>query len=150
MLFRSDAREGFMESPSYELRDTRGNGTANKLTIENSDIFVFDRATYTTCTPENMDWYFTASSLEIDNEQKEMVGTNGVMRFFNVPIAYVPYFTAPTSGERRTGLLAPVVGYNSNNGLDITAPYYVNIAPNRDLLLLPREMNHREIGRAHV
>ncbi|MBU3609720.1 LPS-assembly protein LptD [Polynucleobacter wuianus] len=141
--FKVDAREGSMETPAYELRDTRGNGTAKKLTIENSDIFVFDKATYTTCTPENMDWYFTVSSLEIDNEQKEMVGTNGVMRFFNVPIAYVPYFTAPTSGERRTGLLAPVIGYNSNNGLDITQPYYVNIAPNRDLLLLPREMNHR-------
>lgn len=141
--FKVDAREGFMETPTYELRDTRGNGSAKKLTVENSDTFVFDKATYTTCTPENMDWYFTASNLEIDNEQKEMVGTHGVMRFFDVPIAYVPYFTAPTSGERRTGLLAPVVGYNSNNGLDITVPYYVNIAPNRDLLLLPREMNHR-------
>jgi LPS-assembly protein len=90
-----------------------------------------------------MDWYFTTSTLEIDNEQKEMVGTHGVMRFFDVPIAYVPYFTAPTGGQRRTGILAPVVGYNSNNGLDITQPYYVNIAPNRDLLLLPRYMNHR-------
>jgi LPS-assembly protein len=39
--------------------------------------------------------------------------------------------------------LAPVAGYNSNNGFDITQPYYVNIAPNRDLLLLPRYMNHR-------
>ncbi|APB99742.1 LPS-assembly protein LptD [Polynucleobacter asymbioticus] len=141
--FKVDAREGFMETPTYDLRDTRGNGTAQKLTIQNSDIFVFDKATYTTCTPENMDWYFSLSNLEIDNEQKEMTGTNGVMHFFNVPIAYVPYFTAPTGGQRRTGLLAPVVGYSSNNGLDITQPYYVNIAPNRDLLLLPREMNHR-------
>ena len=141
--FKVDAREGSMDKPIYELRDIRGNGVAKKLTIQNSDIFVFDKATYTTCTPENMDWYFTASSLEIDNEQKEMVGTHGVMRFFDVPIAYAPYFTAPTSGERRSGLLAPVIGYNSNNGLDITQPYYVNIAPNRDLLLLPREMNQR-------
>jgi LPS-assembly protein len=90
-----------------------------------------------------MDWYFSVSSLEIDNEQKEMVGTDGVMRFFDVPIAYIPYFTGPIGGQRRTGLLAPVAGYNSNNGLDITQPYYVNIAPNRDLLLLPRYMNHR-------
>ena len=132
-----------METPSYELRDTRGNGTAKKLTIENSDIFVFDKATYTTCTPQNMDWYFSASTLEIDNEQKEMVGTHGVMRFFDVPIAYVPYFTAPTSNERRSGILAPVAGYNSNNGFDITQPYYVNIAPNRDLLILPRYMSER-------
>ena len=141
--FKVDAREGAMEMPTYELRDTRGRGTAKKLTVEGPDVFVFDKATYTTCTPENMDWYFTVGSLEIDNEQKEMIGTHGVMRFFDVPIAYLPYFTAPTGGQRRTGILAPVVGYNSNNGLDITQPYYVNIAPNRDLLLMPRYMNHR-------
>jgi len=141
--FKVDAREGAMETPTYELRDNGGNGTAKKLTIQNADVFVFDKATYTTCTPENMDWYFTADTLEIDNEQKEMVGTHGVMRFFDVPIAYVPYFTAPTGGQRRSGILAPVAGYNSNNGLDITQPYYVNIAPNRDLLLLPRYMNQR-------
>jgi len=141
--FKVDAREGAMEAPTYDLRDSRGSGKAKKLTVESPDVFVFDKATYTTCTPENMDWYFTASTLEIDNEQKEMAGTHGVMRFFDVPIAYVPYFTAPTGGQRRTGLLAPVAGYNSNNGLDITQPYYVDIAPNRDLLLLPRYMNHR-------
>ena len=141
--FKVDAREGAMEMPTYELRDTRGRGTAKKLTVEGPDVFVFDKATYTTCTPENMDWYFTVGSLEIDNEQKEMIGTHGVMRFFDVPIAYLPYFTAPTGGQRRTGILAPVVGYNSNNGLDITEPYYINIAPNRDLLLMPRYMNHR-------
>ena len=141
--FKVDAREGEMETPSYELRDNRASGTAQKLTIETSDVFVFDHATYSTCTPENLDWYFTTSRLEIDNEQKEMVGTNGVMHFFNVPIAYVPYFTAPTSSQRRSGILAPVAGYNSNNGFDITQPYYVNIAPNRDLLLLPRYMSER-------
>jgi LPS-assembly protein len=143
--FRVDAREGEMETPNYELRDNRASGNAKKLTIETSDIFVFDRATYTTCTPENLDWYFTASTLEIDNEQKEMVGTNGVMRFFDVPIAYTPYFTAPTSNQRRSGILAPLVGYNSNNGIDVTQPYYVNIAPNRDLLLIPRVMGQRGV-----
>jgi LPS-assembly protein len=143
--FRVDAREGEMETPHYELRDNRASGKANKLTIETADVFVFDKVTYTTCTPENLDWYFTASTLEIDNEQKEMVGTNGVMRFFDIPIAYTPYFTAPTSNQRRSGILAPVAGYNSNNGIDITQPYYMNIAPNRDLLLLPRVMGQRGV-----
>ena len=143
--FRVDAREGEMETPYYELRDNRASGNAKKLTIQTADVFVFDKATYTTCTPENLDWYFTASTLEIDNEQKEMVGTNGVMRFFDVPIAYVPYFTAPTSNQRRSGILAPVAGYNSNNGIDVTQPYYVNIAPNRDLLLLPRVLGQRGV-----
>ena len=39
--FKVDAREGEMETPSYELRDNRASGNAKKLTIENSDIFVF-------------------------------------------------------------------------------------------------------------
>ena len=143
--FRVDAREGEMESPRYELRDNRANGNAKKLTIQTADVFVFDNATYTTCTAENLDWYFTASTLEIDNEQKEMVGTHGVMRFFDVPIAYTPYFTAPTSNQRRSGILSPIVGYNSNNGTDVTQPYYVNIAPNRDLLLVPRVMGQRGV-----
>ena len=143
--FRVDAREGEMESPRYELRDNHANGNAQKLTIQTADVFVFDNATYTTCTAENLDWYFTARTLEIDNEQKEMVGTHGVMRFFDVPIAYAPYFTAPTSNQRRSGILSPIVGYNSNNGIDVTQPYYVNIAPNRDLLLVPRVMGQRGV-----
>jgi LPS-assembly protein len=49
----------------------------------------------------------------------------------------------PTSNQRRSGLLSPTIGYNSNNGLDISQPYYVNIAPNRDLTITPRYMNHR-------
>jgi len=141
--FQVDARAGQMDSPTYELRDNRANGTADKLTIPTADIFVFDNATYTTCTPQNLDWYFSVDKMEIDNEQKEMVGTNGVMHVFDVPVAYIPYFTVPTSGERRTGLLSPIAGYNSNNGFDVTQPYYVNIAPNRDLVLLPREMTQR-------
>jgi len=67
------------------------------------------------------------------------------MRFFDVPIAYTPYFSAPTSNQRRSGILAPIAGYNSNNGIDVTQPYYVNIAPNRDLLLLPRVMGQRGV-----
>ena len=140
-----DARQGEMQEPTYEIRDNRSSGKARKLTIESSDIFVFDKGTYSTCSPDNLDWYFTGDRMEVDNEQKELTGTNGVMRFFDVPILYTPYFSLPTSNQRRSGLLAPVVGFNSNNGTDITQPYYFNIAPNRDLLIFPRYMSERGI-----
>jgi LPS-assembly protein len=140
-----DARSGEMEAPVYEIGDSRASGKAKKLTIETGDLFVFDKATYTTCTPENLDWYFTANKIEIDNEQKEMTGQDGVMHLFDVPIAYVPYFSLPMGKERRSGILPPIAGYNSNNGFDITQPYYVNIAPNRDLTLLPRYMSQRGV-----
>ena len=50
--FKVYAREVEMKTPSYELRDNRATGTADKLTIQSSDIFVFDNATYSTCTPQ--------------------------------------------------------------------------------------------------
>jgi len=141
--FRVDARQGEMLEPQYEIRDNGASGKANKLTINSSDFFVFDKATYTTCSPDNLDWYFSANSMEVDNYEKRFKGTDGVMHFFDVPIAYLPYFSGPTSNERRSGLLAPVGGYNSNNGFDVTQPYYFNIAPNRDFLFMPRYMSER-------
>ena len=140
-----DARTGEMETPIYEIGDSRATGRAKKLTIEAGDIFVFDTATYTTCNPENIDWYFTANKIDIDTEQKEMRGQDGVMHLFDVPVAYVPYFSLPMGKERRSGVLPPIAGYNSKNGVDITQPYYVNIAPNRDLTILPRYMSWRGV-----
>ena len=142
---RVDARDGEMDLPDYQIRDSRASGKASKLTIQTSDVFVFDNASYTTCSPDNIDWYFTADRIEIDNEQKEMKGTGGVMHLFDAPIAYIPYFTLPTAKTRRSGLLPPIAGFNSKNGFDITQPYYVNIAPNRDLTILPRFMSERGV-----
>jgi LPS-assembly protein len=141
--FKVDARQGEMDQPSYELRDIRGRGKANKLTIESNDLFVFDKATYTSCSPDNLDWYFTASRIEIDQEQKVMTGKDGVMRFFDVPIMYAPYFSLSTTNQRRSGFLSPFGGYGSINGVDVSSPYYVNIAPNRDLTIRPRYMSRR-------
>ncbi len=143
--FKVDAQQGEMDQPNYELREVRGRGKANKLTIESAEVFVFDKSIYTTCSPENLDWYFTASRVEIDQEQKVMTGKNGVMRFFDVPIMYAPYFRLPTSKQRRSGFLSPTIVNNSRNGLDISQSYYANIAPNRDLTITPRFMYHRGI-----
>jgi LPS-assembly protein len=138
-----DARDGTMDLPVYEFGDTRASGKASLLTIKGGDVFGFDDATYTTCNPQNLDWYFTASKIDIDSEQKEMRGKDGVMHVFDVPVAYVPYFSLPAGRERRSGLLPPIAGYNSKNGIDITQPYYVNIAPDKDLTILPRYMSQR-------
>jgi LPS-assembly protein len=140
-----DARDGSMDSPAYEFGDTRASGQANKLNIKGGDVFGFEDATYSTCNPQNLDWYFSASKIDIDTEQKEMRGEDGVMHLFDVPVAYVPYFSLPTGKERRSGFLSPIAGYNSNNGIDVTQPYYVNIAPDKDLTILPRVMSERGV-----
>ncbi len=141
--YRVDASEGYMLSPNYYFRQTGGSGTADRIDFIDADHATVKNATYTTCTPDNADWYFRASQLDFDTGRQVGTGHNGSLHFFGVPIFAAPVFTFPLSDERRSGVLAPVFGFGSRNGFDVTAPYYFNLAPNRDLTLYPRLMSRR-------
>jgi len=141
--YRVDASEGTMQTPNYYFQQTGGSGRADRIDFIDADHASVQNATYTTCTPDNADWYFRASRLDFDTGRQVGTGYNGSLHFFGVPILAAPVFTFPLSDERRSGVLAPVFGFGSRNGLDLTVPYYFNLAPNRDLTLYPRLMSRR-------
>jgi LPS-assembly protein len=62
---------------------------------------------------------------------------------YGVPIFYTPYISFPLSDRRKSGFLSPVGGYTSHDGLDISVPYYWNIAPNMDATISPRILSRR-------
>ena len=47
------------------------------------------------------------------------------------------------NSQRQSGLLHPFLAPSSRTGLDLTVPYYWNIAPNYDATLYPRYMSKR-------
>jgi len=53
-----------------------------------------------------------------------------VLDFKGVPILYSPYFSFPLSDARKSGFLTPSAGTGGRNGAQLTAPYYLNLAPN--------------------
>ena len=55
----------------------------------------------------------------------------------------LPFF--PTTDQRKTGLLSPNLGRSSKRGLEISLPYYWNLAPNIDLTTTPTLMAKRGI-----
>ena len=138
-----DAQSGTMTDLKYSLLDVSGTGRADKAEFLDDGHIRLKQLTYTTCTPENLAWYFSSSEIEIDQDAQTGKGKNGVLHFFDTPVLYTPYFSIPMGNERKSGLLTPTFGVSSNNGLDITQPYYVNIAPNRDLTLYPRYLSTR-------
>ncbi|CAG9164858.1 LPS-assembly protein LptD [Cupriavidus laharis] len=138
-----EANEGYMLSPDYYFQQTGGTGKAERIDFVDKDRSVIKRATYTTCSPDNADWYFSARQLDLDSDRQVGVAYGGVLHFFDVPIAGAPVFSFPLNDERRSGFLSPLFGYGSKSGLDVTLPYYFNIAPNRDLTLYPRIMTSR-------
>jgi len=140
-----DSRVGWMETPEYELRNNQASGKADRADFLDEDKILLTKPTYTTCTPENLDWYFSASRMEIDQFEKSSVAKDGVLRFKGLPVFYSPSFEIPMSNERKSGWLAPLIGLSNINGVDVTSPYYVNIAPNRDATIYPRYMSTRGV-----
>ena len=68
-----------------------------------------------------------------------------VVRFKDVPILPVPTLSFPLGDRRKSGWLSPSFGLDSVNGLELSLPYYWNIAPNRDATLYSTLMARRGI-----
>ena len=49
----------------------------------------------------------------------------------------------PLHDQRKTGFLPPTIGSSGKSGLEVSTPFYVNLAPNRDLTITPRELSKR-------
>ncbi|MCW8445648.1 LPS-assembly protein LptD [Fluoribacter gormanii] len=110
----------------------------------NSD-YLLRQATYTTCAPQDKAWDIEAKSIVIDNKKKMGVARNVKLRIRDWPLLYVPYLSFPTTKERKSGFLMPLVGYSNVGGFDLGLPYYWNIAPNYDLTLTPHLYTERNV-----
>jgi LPS-assembly protein len=60
-----------------------------------------------------------------------------------VPLIYLPWVSFPLGNERKSGFLFPGVGNTSSSGLQLSVPYYWNIAPNADFTFQPIEYSKR-------
>ena len=101
---------------------------------------------FTRCEPGNNNWVLSARSLTV--ERGEVFGTarGAVLRVKKVPVFYTPYIKFPVTGDRVSGFLFPNVGYSDEDGLDVTLPYYLNLAPNYDATIVPHYVSDRGAG----
>jgi LPS-assembly protein len=131
-----------LSKAQYQFNDRLGNGSAQqaKMIDNNGEL---KNATYSTCPPNEQEWSFRASEINLDGEKERGVARNATLRIGKFPIFWTPYISFPTTSDRRTGLLAPTIGYNDRNGFDYKQPIYLNLAPNFDATLSPRYMSRR-------
>lgn len=135
--------EGRMSEPRYYIKNGKGRGAGSLLLFEGKDNYRLKDANYTTCPEGNHDWYVRAKELEIDNKKEVGTARHVSIMFKDTPILYSPWIDFSYSGKRKTGLLAPVAGYNVRTGFDVALPVYLNIAPNIDATIAPRIMTER-------
>ncbi len=138
-----DTGKGWFDHPTYHLAQNNAQGSARRIDFINTEEAVVTDGTYSTCEGPNPDWYLKSSTMRLD--QGRDVGTAGktIIYFKDVPILGTPAMSFSLSGARRSGWLAPSVGYGSKGAGEVMLPYYFNIAPNRDLTLFPRMIFNR-------
>jgi LPS-assembly protein len=124
---------------------TEGRGEADRIDFEGENQIRLTNGTYTTCAPGNDDWYAKASEIRLDYDREVGEGKNGTVYFKDVPILYSPWLSFSLNNERKSGFLSPTFGTSSDNGVELSLPYYWNIAPNMDATFTPRVLTKRGV-----
>jgi LPS-assembly protein len=160
-------QRGFIESPTFRITPVpregqppvtpqqpwepqrpppmQGRGNAALVLFQGPDLYRAQQASYTTCGPGNDDWFLRARELDIDKNRDVGSARGASLELLGYPILYTPYISFALNNQRASGILTPHVGSASNTGVELTVPYYWNIAPNRDATFYPRLMSKRGI-----
>ena len=136
---------GQLSQLNYRLKNDSSRGSANLLLFEGEHNYRIRQGSYTTCPAGDDDWMLQADDLTVDTKQKVGTGRHVRIAFKGVPIAYTPWINFSFDKERKSGLLAPLAGYNARTGAELTVPFYWNIAPNIDATFSARMMSNRGI-----
>lgn len=133
-------RDTLFISPGAPIR-----GKAGTVYQESKDFSHFKDVTYTSCPPGNQDWAIHAERLKINKAVGKGAAKDAWLEFKGVPVFYTPFISFPLDNRRITGFLAPHWGSSGQNGVDFSAPFYWNMAPNYDLLFRPRYLAKRGV-----
>ena len=146
LKLKLEARLGDMKDVKFQLfsKDAKQvRGEAKTLTFAGPDVYQMDAASYTSCPPGNTDWELKMEDLHLDYVTSLGTARQVRVNYMNVPILYTPWMDFALDDKRKTGLLAPSYGASDTRGLELVAPWYWNIAPNRDATITPRLMTKR-------
>lgn len=145
--------EGVFDKPRYtirrnlqtgeNLRTTTGRGEASIMEFLSDSRVRMENATYSTCGPDNPDWYAQADTLNLNFDSEVGDGRNGTIIFKGVPVLYSPWLDFSLNNRRKSGFLTPTFGVTNRTGFDLLLPYYWNIAPNMDATFAARILGTR-------
>lgn len=140
-----DGNNTELTQSNYWFNGSMIHGSSDSFRVDGGRFLVLDNALFTTCPNETPDWALRAKEIKIDTNEAWATIRRATLEVFEIPVFYFPYLTLPISDKRSSGFLYPSIGSNSRNGLEISAPYYWNIAPNYDMTITPKLMTKRGV-----
>jgi LPS-assembly protein len=136
-----DYRDGFVDSLRLETPDDTRFAAA-RADRAKGNYTVLQNGVYTACAPcqDNPKkpplWQVQAARIVHDEGEKMLYFEDSRIEFFGVPLAYVPFMSAPDpTVKRKSGYLFPGITNTSQYGFGVEPKYYWALAPNYDLTL---------------
>lgn len=142
---RLDTETGEFRRIKYLTESVPARGSAARGQQTAPGTYHFEAGEYTTCPLGDDSWWLRTGELELDQERGVGVARHARIHLKGVPIAYTPYISFPLDDRRKSGFLLPSAGTGGRTGLDLSLPWYWNIAPNLDATLTPRIMSDRGV-----
>jgi LPS-assembly protein len=136
-----DYRDGFVDSLRLETPDDTRFAAA-RADRTSGNYTVLQNGVYTACEPCKDDprkpplWQVKAARIIHDEGEKMLYFEDARIEFFGVPLAYVPFLSAPDpTVKRKSGFLFPSLSQTSQYGFGVEPKYFWALAPNYDLTL---------------
>jgi LPS-assembly protein len=143
VTLKDTLKDGVVENLLLVLTD--GGRLAAIKGVRENEITTLMGAAYTPCAvvdssgcPKEPVWKISAVKVVHNPGKHRIYYTGARLSLFGAPLIPLPGLSHPDgSGAAGSGFLVPDIKYSRTNGLEITAPLYFAIAPNRDLTLTP-------------
>ena len=136
-------RDGFVDSLRLDLPE-QTRVASSRAERSSGNFTVFENGIYTACEPckdnplKPPEWQVKAARIIHDQTEKMLYFEDARIEFYGVPLAYMPYFSAPDpTVKRKSGFLMPMVSTSSLYGVGMSVPYYWALAPSYDVTLSP-------------
>ncbi|WP_408640917.1 LPS-assembly protein LptD [Sphingomonas horti] len=143
---------------SVQLTDTLRDGVVDNLLVvlqsggrlaaergtRQGNLYTLEDAAYTACSvvdsngcPKQPSWKITAVRVVYDTQKQRVFYKGARLHLFGLSLLPLPLLSNPTGDQGGTGVLVPDIQFSRVNGLELTVPYYIKLAPNRDLTITP-------------
>ena len=120
-------------------------GKAQEFLIKTSGDVELVNSSVNNCSKEEPAWEISTKKITYLKEKENAVIRGIKLKIKNIPVFYLPYLRTSIGNERMSGFLPPGLKQTSD-GLDLSFPYYFNLASNYDLILTPRYISSRGTG----
>ena len=122
---------------SFDLLNPPAYGNAGTLKVDRSGAINISDAFFSACGEDNPFWSITSATLDLNPETGIGKARKLSLRIKGTPLVYLPSLTFPISNKRKSGFLMPEFNNSQKLGGSMSFPFYLNVAPNLDIVLSP-------------